>query len=214
MAYIYQITNDVNGKIYIGKTEFSIEKRFKKHCRDSQRLTEEHRPLYAAMRKYGIEHFYIELLEETDNPEEREIYWIEEKGSFKNGYNATLGGDGRKYIDYDLVVATYKEVENCIKVSEMMDIHVDSVRKILHNRGLKPVSAGILASRALGKPVLMLDKDSSEILKSFPSAAEAARYLIDNGKTNCNFKTIRYHVSEVCNKKRKSAAGYKWKYPE
>lgn len=27
MAYIYKITNDVNGKIYIGKTEFSIEKR-------------------------------------------------------------------------------------------------------------------------------------------------------------------------------------------
>lgn len=29
MAYIYQIINDVNQKIYIGKTENSIEKRFK-----------------------------------------------------------------------------------------------------------------------------------------------------------------------------------------
>ena len=28
MAYIYQIVNDINGKIYVGKTEFSIEKRF------------------------------------------------------------------------------------------------------------------------------------------------------------------------------------------
>ena len=27
MAYIYQIVNDINQKIYIGKTEFSIEKR-------------------------------------------------------------------------------------------------------------------------------------------------------------------------------------------
>ena len=34
MAYIYQITNDINQKIYIGKTEFSIEKRFKEHCKD------------------------------------------------------------------------------------------------------------------------------------------------------------------------------------
>lgn len=59
------------------------------------------------MRKYGTEHFHIELLEETDNPEERETYWIEQLGSFKWGYNATLGGDGKKYIDYDLVVATY-----------------------------------------------------------------------------------------------------------
>ena len=51
------------------------------------------------MRKYGIEHFHIELLEETDNPEEREIYWIEKMRSFKYGYNATYGGDGKKYID-------------------------------------------------------------------------------------------------------------------
>ena len=106
MAYIYQITNQVNGKIYVGKTEFSIEKRFKEHCDDAYREAKEKRPLYAAMRKYGIENFHIELLEETDNPEERETYWIEQKQSFKNGYNATMGGDGRRYIDYDLVIAT------------------------------------------------------------------------------------------------------------
>ena len=35
MAYIYKITNNVNGKIYIGKTEHSVEKRFKEHCSDA-----------------------------------------------------------------------------------------------------------------------------------------------------------------------------------
>jgi hypothetical protein len=34
------------------------------------------------MRKYGIEHFHAELIEETDQPEEREIYWI----GYFNGY--------------------------------------------------------------------------------------------------------------------------------
>ena len=29
VAYIYKITNKINQKIYIGKTETSIEKRFK-----------------------------------------------------------------------------------------------------------------------------------------------------------------------------------------
>lgn len=95
MAYIYQIINDINNKIYIGKTEFSIDKRFKEHCSDAFKERNEKRPLYSAMRKYGIEHFHIELIEETDNPEEREKYWIEQKQSFKNGYNATLGGDGK-----------------------------------------------------------------------------------------------------------------------
>ena len=79
MAYIYQITNDINNKIYIGKTEFSIEKRFKEHCHDAFQKHCEKRPLYSAIRKYGIEHFHIELLEETEIPEEREIYWIKKK---------------------------------------------------------------------------------------------------------------------------------------
>ena len=93
MAYIYQITNNINGKIYIGKTEFSLEKRFKEHCKDAFKREDEKRPLYAAMRKYGIENFKISLIEETENPEEREIFWIEQKRSFKNGYNATIGVD-------------------------------------------------------------------------------------------------------------------------
>ena len=103
MAYIYKITNDINNKIYIGKTHLNIEQRFKIHCQDSQKVTQEHRPLYAAMRKYGIEHFYIELVEETTNPEEREIYWINYYNSFKNGYNATLGGDGKQLFSHEQI---------------------------------------------------------------------------------------------------------------
>ena len=90
MAYIYKITNDINNKIYIGKTEFSIEKRFKEHCKDAYRDRNENRPLYSAMRKYGVEHFHIDLIEKTDNPNEREIYWIEKYSSFKNGYASSF----------------------------------------------------------------------------------------------------------------------------
>ena len=32
------------------------------------------RPLYRALSKYGVENFIIETIEETDNPNEREIY--------------------------------------------------------------------------------------------------------------------------------------------
>ena len=37
MAFIYVITNDVNGKRYVGKTNNSIDKRFKEHIKDSKR---------------------------------------------------------------------------------------------------------------------------------------------------------------------------------
>ena len=131
MAYIYQITNDINGKIYIGKTEFSIEKRWKEHCEDAYRREKEKRPLYAAMRKYGINHFHIDLIEETDSPEEREIYWIEQKQSFKNGYNATMGGDGRKFLDYDLIISTYRQLENIAMTAKALGIDKGSVHKVL-----------------------------------------------------------------------------------
>ena len=133
MAYIYQIVNDINQKVYIGKTELSIDKRFKEHCRDAFKQKNEKRPLYSAMRKYGIEHFHIELIEETNDPNEREKFWIEQKRSFKYGYNATLGGDGKSYLDYDLIISEYEKCHNQKEVAEKLHISVDSVNKVLKN---------------------------------------------------------------------------------
>ena len=209
MAYIYQIQNDINNKIYVGKTEFSLEKRFKEHCHDAFSRNKEQRPLYAAMRKYGIEHFHISLLEETSNPVEREIYWIEKLGSFKYGYNATIGGDGKKYIDYDLVVATYNQLQQIDLTASRLGISPDSVHNILVQKNI-PIKSGQQINREkLSKMVNMYDKQHNYI-QTFPSMIEAAHFLIDNGYSKCKLTTIRYHISEVCQGKRKSAAGFIW----
>lgn len=211
MAYIYQIINDINQKIYIGKTEFSIEKRFKEHCSDAFRDKNEKRPLYAAMRKYGVENFHIELVEETDNPEEREIYWIEQKRSFKNGYNATIGGDGKRYIDYDLVISTYKELNSIVDTALKLNIHKDSVSNILHQNNIPIISSSEINLKKFGKITNMYSLED-EFLRSFPSINEAARYMIENNLTNCKHTTIKQHITEVCTGRRKTAAKYKWKY--
>lgn len=213
MAYIYQITNNINGKIYIGKTEFSIEKRFKEHCNDAFKDRNEKRPLYDAMKKYGVENFSISLIEETNNPEEREIFWIEQKGSFKNGYNATMGGDGRRYIDYDLVIATYKELGVIKDTAEKLNISIDSVSAILHQNNVPINSVKDILTKRIGKITNMYSLDGT-FLRSFPSTSEAARYMIENNLTNCKQSTIRQHIAEVCTGKRKTAAKYKWKYGE
>ena len=213
MAYIYQITNDINGKIYIGKTEFSIEKRFKEHCQDAFKDRNEKRPLYAAMRKYGIEHFHIELIEETDNPEEREVFWIENKRSFKNGYNATIGGDGKKYIDYDLVISTYKEVKNAVHVAEMLGIHPDSVYNILKANNISSLySSENSPNKELQGKICGMFSTNDELLKSFSTIKDAARYIIQENISKDNIKGISSHISQVCNGKRKSAYGYHWKF--
>ena len=37
MGYIYKITNKVNGKIYIGQTVKTVEKRFQQHKNNSNK---------------------------------------------------------------------------------------------------------------------------------------------------------------------------------
>lgn len=50
----------------------------------------------------------------------------------------------------------------------------------------------------------MLDKNTDKILKVFPSAGEAGRYL--------KKKVGDAHIIAVCKGKRKTAYGYRWKY--
>lgn len=213
MAYIYKITNTINGKMYIGKTEQTIEKRFQQHCSDSQREGMNNRPLYKAMRKYGVEFFSIEEIEQTEQPEERETYWIEFYGTFKNGYNATLGGDGKKYIDYDLVVATYQELQNARKTAERLNISPDSVFNILKAKNIPVCSFAEIALRQFGKVTNMYSLDG-EFIQSFPSTNAAAEYMVQNGLTGCKKTTIKQHITEVCTGRRKTAAKFKWKYSE
>lgn len=96
MGYIYCITNLINGKQYVGKTTYSVTKRFQEHCRDSKKERCEKRPLYDAMNKYGIQNFIVEQIYECDNEElsSYEIQFIDKLDTYSNGYNATKGGDG------------------------------------------------------------------------------------------------------------------------
>jgi group I intron endonuclease len=93
MFYIYLITNKVNGKIYVGQTESTIEERFKNHVWSREKQDYFH----AAIRKYGKDAFVVqelgqyETLEETNNAES---LWILLLRSYDNsiGYNTTFGG--------------------------------------------------------------------------------------------------------------------------
>ena len=212
MAYIYKITNKINNKCYIGKTLKTIEERWKEHCKAYLRRSKEKRPLYSAMKKYGIENFKVEEIEQCSENivNEREKYWIEYYSSFKNGYNATLGGDGKAYIDRDLVVSIYNKLQNITETAKQLNIHPDSVHNILKDKQIQIKSNGDIAKEKLGKIVHMYSKNENYI-QSFPTMRDAGRYLIENKLTNCKLTTIRQHISEVCRGIRKTAAGFKWK---
>ena len=114
MSYIYKITNQINNKVYIGATTRHPSIRFEEHYKDSIRFPD--RPFYKAINKYGIKSFKIDIIEECDavELEKREKYWIEYYGSFKNGYNATVGGSGKPYLDYR--DSRHKEITSLVSV--------------------------------------------------------------------------------------------------
>ena len=92
-----------------------------------------------------------------------------------------------------------------------MNISPDTVRTVLKQRHIAIKSSQDIAREQNSISVTCLDKKTKEIIKTFPSIAEAARWLIDNNLTGCKFTTIRTHISEVMRGKRKSAAGFIWK---
>lgn len=95
MFSVYKITNQVNGKCYIGSS-IHPEKRWRQHINTSQNPNSPgyNYPLYQAFRKYGIDQFIFEILRDDFNSveemEEFEYQTIIKYQSYKNGYNQTL----------------------------------------------------------------------------------------------------------------------------
>jgi len=96
MGFIYKITNSENNKIYVGKTNMTLDRRFYFHKKYNSKVGGKS-IISDAIKKYGEEKFEIVLIEEVDDSllNDREIYWIKELCSKNpNGYNLTDGGDG------------------------------------------------------------------------------------------------------------------------
>ena len=216
MNKIYKITNLVNHKVYIGKTQLSIEERFKEHVRDSRRECEEKRPLYDAMNKYGVENFVIELIEDNISDEDinnKEQFYIKQYNSYigfenSNGYNATLGGDGRKYKNWNLqeIIDLYNNGNSCAAIARQLNLDSSYISKLLTNNGIKIISSGERAIKQHGHVVYQLDIDTNEVINKFDSIGQAN---IAFGKDRKN-GTIR----DALNGRRghHNAYGYKWSY--
>ena len=215
MAYIYCITNLINGKQYVGKTTESITKRFKEHCLDYKKERCEKRPLYEAMNKYGIDNFVVNQLIECE-PDELDSYeklFIDKLDTFKNGYNATLGGDGSILFDYKKIISLYKENKTMIEVASIMHCCVDTVAKVVKMYNL-PKNKFFTGSCRQPKSVVQLDKITEEEIREFNSTADAGRWLAENGYAKSYSGGVRDKISQCCRGKLKSAYKFKWKYKE
>lgn len=122
---IYKITNQVNGKVYIGQS-VNISNRWKQHKNAAfkESSDEYNYPLYQAIRKYGLENFTFEVIEECSSEDLnfKEEHYISLYESYPpdkgKGYNQTLGGNSGDHFG-KLNQFQVLEIRNLLKNSKM-----------------------------------------------------------------------------------------------
>lgn len=206
MAYIYCIKNNINGKCYVGKTLKSPNERFSEHLYDAYKPTEENRPLYRAIKKYGKNNFSLQTLEECADElaSEREIWYIKKLKTYARGYNATIGGDGKQLFDHDIIKAQLEAGLSQKLIAELNGCSIDLIRQVR-------LANNIPLTKVRKQPsVIAYTKDGTEV-GVFISAREAFRFLREVGITNAR-SDGGTHINAVCNGNRKEAYGFRWKY--
>lgn len=213
MPYIYKIENQINHKLYIGKTTYTIKKRWTQHLDNAKREHLKHLAIYAAMRKYGIENFTIEQVEEVTDINQlssREKYWISYYDTYNIGYNETRGGDGALLYDYDTIWELWQAGKTIKEISSIIECNDFVVRTCLttHNVSTEERKERSAYRQDEGhepyrRKVNQIDISTNEIIYTYGSVREAAASIpCDNS-----------YLSKIC-KDKKIAYGYQWEYQD
>ena len=157
------------------------------------------------MKKYGVEHFFVEQLEECDDSilSEREKYYIDLFDTYRHGYNATLGGEGLRKHDYSVIVKLWFEGYTIKAISKKIGAHPDVIGRILGDCGVSIHDRLASCAGSNRKMVAQYDMDGN-LINLFPSASEAARQTA----------LSQPNISSCCRKENghKSCGGFKWEY--
>lgn len=117
---IYIIKNTVNNLCYIGQSTDYLT-RFRKHKEEAVRNQYKYKSvLYDAMNEFGIDKFYVEVVEENvEDGDDREKYWIKKYNTlYPNGYNLVTGGTRypnlHGILHHDACIKTAEELNEII----------------------------------------------------------------------------------------------------
>lgn len=214
MCGIYKIENLINGKIYIGKS-VDIAKRFRTHINDSfnENKPEYNHLIHKAIRKYKVENFSFDIIEECDENElnSREMYWIHiydccVLDDRNKGYNMTRGGEGSSSIDIYKVYELWDEGLSVTEIADKLhnDQHAVSIRiKEYSNYTQEELNKrhyGLIA-KSKQKEICQYDL-MGNFMNQYNSVTEASE------KTGIGYRTICSNIQG----KTSSAGGFQWRY--
>lgn len=219
MIGIYKVTNQQNGKIYIGKSK-DIQRRWEEHRKDPFRKNSSayNTLFYRAIRKYGIESFQFEVIEECteDDLNEKEKYWIKHYNTYirnpdSQGYNMSEGGEqvyDSKLYDINLIKLLWDEGKTPKEISNITKYDSNILYRYFNYLNIPVEERNRRAIHNREKSVECYDL-SGKLVNIYPSVSAAVRALkstipnIDSGNicANCNHKITHIY-------------GYIWKYQD
>ena len=219
MIGIYKVTNLVNQKKYIGQST-DIERRFKEHHTDPFEMTNpaSRHIFYKAIRKYGIENFSFEILEECTAKEldEKEKYWIKHYNTYIGwencqGYNMTIGGSGSgsRKIDPENVVLLWKQGYSIDEIINILDSSYTTIIKYLHQSNLAYVKINERKTLIAPCRSILQYSLSGDFIKCYETISDAVKDLIKNYP-----KVAVSNICQACEQKITTAYNYIWKYAD
>ena len=176
---IYKITNLINNKCYIGQTAKTAEERWKEHKAHAfgSHPNDQNKTLYQAIRKYGVENFSFEVIQDDIDTFEKldkaEIYWIDYYNSFVKGYNETFGGQQyHKILPNKEIIEDYYKTRSARKTALNFGIDHSTVDDILNQNNIPRFTF----RQAAGQRIKISKKDFE---KEFDSVKDCAEWFIE-----------------------------------
>lgn len=211
MAIIYKITNKINNKIYIGETTRNLNVRWNEHKHEA--LSNGHGynyHIHNAMRKYGIDNFNIEIIDNCPDEErfKLETKYIKEYNSTNPdiGYNTVVEGEGSTLIATETILEAWKEGLTIKETAELLGIHKSTVSHRLHACNISEDEIKNRFSQSVKDRCSYIVEQydlSGNFVREWGSASECGR----NGYS----QTM---ISNVCRQEQITAHGYIWKYKQ
>lgn len=124
--YIYKITNNINGKVYIGQTN-NLKRRIQEHKHDKRK----NKPIHSAIVKYGWENFSVDILYYGENYNKEEKKWIKyyDSQNKDKGYNIVEGGQDSSGEDNPSAKLTQKQVDIILDLLSNTDKTINQISK-------------------------------------------------------------------------------------
>lgn len=210
---IYTITHKESGKVYVGATTTSIERRIQDHKQRASKGS--HLPLHKAIATYGIDAFDWHQTDTAENSNElaqKEKETISIVNAKEDGYNLDSGGGFQKYVyQYNVedgkLLKRYNSLEDAANAVNAIKQQISRACLSVNN-----LFEGFYWSYEYNEPfITKKDKRLKKVIQYDLNLKELNRFdsvAIASRKTG----VFKSSIAKVCRGERNTAGGYIFKY--